>query len=77
MNRIEPHISQGTSICVQCEDDCNHEPTMGQWYIYWQAEDGQEYGAACMTKLPVDDVMLDALHGALWLKYEAWHESRG
>ena len=77
---IEPYISQGPTVCVQeesCIKGCNHVPTMGQWYIHWQTDDGLEYGAACMTKLPIDDVMLEALEYGLWQKYEAWHESQG
>ena len=78
--KIEPYIHQGPTICLQeesCIEGCNHEPTMGQWYIHWQTDDGLEYGAACMTRLPVDDAMLEALHGSLWLKYEKWQDDEG
>jgi len=78
--KVEPYVSQGPSVCVKeesCMYGCNHVPTMGQWYIYWQTGDGQEYGAACMTQLPVDNVMLEHLEYGLWQKYEAWRESQG
>lgn len=79
--RIEPSVILGPKICPKCEGKfCDHERTMQYIGIYWQSDDGQEWGQAAIASLhdgEISEPMRDALERQLWKEYARWVEDEG
>jgi hypothetical protein len=74
--KVEPHIMRGPDF-DGCLDYCEHPKTIGQYAIYWQTDDGQEWGTAVAVALREGKIPRRSyltLEAALWSKYMDWED---